>query len=118
MQVLRQHDFPGNVRELENIIERALALSSNGVITPADLQLTAVHAEGQGGEPDSIDKYPLPDYLDRVERAAILDALRQTGFNRTAAAKVLGVTFRALRHRMGRLGITEKAGVTDKEDQR
>lgn len=51
-------------------------------------------------------KYPLTDYLDRVEREAILEALSQTGFNRTAAAKVLGVTFRALRYRMGRLGIT------------
>jgi two-component system, NtrC family, response regulator PilR len=53
-------------------------------------------------------KYPLTDYLDNVEREAILEALQQTGFNRTAAAKVLGVTFRALRYRMDRLGITDK----------
>ena len=55
-------------------------------------------------------KYPLADYLDGVERAAIVEALQQTGFNRTAAAKVLGVTFRALRHRMKRLDITDKEG--------
>jgi two-component system response regulator PilR (NtrC family) len=51
-------------------------------------------------------KYPLTDYLDGVEREVILEALKQTGFNRTAAAKILGVTFRALRHRMARLDIT------------
>jgi two-component system, NtrC family, response regulator PilR len=50
-------------------------------------------------------KYPLTDYLDRVEREVILEALNQTGFNRTAAAKILGVTFRALRYRMARLDI-------------
>ena len=51
---------------------------------------------------------PLPEYLDRVEREAILAALARTGFNRTAAAKLLGVTFRTLRYRMQRLGITDE----------
>jgi len=50
---------------------------------------------------------PLPEYLDRIEREAILDALAKTRFNRTAAAKILGVTFRTLRYRMQRLGISE-----------
>jgi two-component system response regulator PilR (NtrC family) len=53
-------------------------------------------------------KYPLTDYLDRIERETILEALHQTHFNRTAAAKILGVTFRALRYRMERLSITDK----------
>ena len=53
-------------------------------------------------------KFPLADYLDRIERDAILEALHQTHFNRTAAAKILGVTFRALRYRMERLSITDK----------
>jgi len=108
LQALCHHDFPGNVRELENIIERALALCSDGVITPTDLQLMPVDAGEQATKPDVSSKYPLADYLDRVEREAILEALHQTGFNRTAAAKILGMTFRALRYRMGRLGITDK----------
>jgi two-component system response regulator PilR (NtrC family) len=51
------------------------------------------------------EKWPLQDYLDRVERAAINEALEKTRYNRTAAAKLLGITFRAMRYRMERLGI-------------
>jgi len=73
------------------------------VIQPADLQLTPseerCESETAGG------KWPLQDYLDRIEREAILEALERTRFNKTAAAKVLGITFRALRYRMDRLGI-------------
>lgn len=105
LQALRQYDFPGNVRELENLIERALALCEGGVIRSADLHLLPVQREGQAEDGGGA-RFPLPDYLDRVEREAILEALRQTNFNRTAAAKVLGVTFRALRYRMERLGVT------------
>jgi two-component system response regulator PilR (NtrC family) len=107
MKVLCNYDFPGNVRELENIIERALALCSGGIITVEDLQLVPADAGEAEGKDGLAGKYPLGDYLDSVERAAILEALHQTGFNRTAAAKLLGVTFRALRYRMERLGITD-----------
>lgn len=106
VQVLSHYDFPGNVRELENIIERALALCSGGIITPEDLQLKPDDIAGLESKPGLAGKYPLGDYLDSIERAAILEALSQTGFNRTSAAKMLGVTFRALRYRMERLGIT------------
>ncbi|MDO8989984.1 MAG: sigma-54 dependent transcriptional regulator [Sideroxyarcus sp.] len=108
LRELEGYDFPGNVRELENIIERALALCQDGLITPADLQL--MPAQSAQGEPKSngTGKYPLTDYLDRIEREAILEALHQTHFNRTAAAKILGVTFRALRYRMERLSITDE----------
>ncbi|MDP1679587.1 MAG: sigma 54-interacting transcriptional regulator, partial [Candidatus Nitrotoga sp.] len=108
LTMLQQYDFPGNVRELENIIERALALYSDGIIGPADLQLAPTDFAGMTAKPSVAGKYPLTDYLDSVERAAILEALQQTNFNRTAAAKVLGVTFRALRYRMDRLDITDK----------
>lgn len=106
MAALRAYDFPGNVRELENIVERALALCSDGVILPQDLQLAPCRTQSGGHHADT-DRCPLPDYLDRVERQALLEALQQTGFNRTAAAKLLGLTFRTMRYRMERLGIKE-----------
>ncbi|MEK7435760.1 MAG: sigma-54 dependent transcriptional regulator [Pseudomonadota bacterium] len=98
------YDFPGNVRELENILERAVALCGGGEIEPGDLRLTPAR---QTGDAPSSGKWPLQDYLDRIEREAILEALGMTRFNRTAAARLLGITFRALRYRMERLGINE-----------
>ncbi len=108
LRELASYDFPGNVRELENITERALALCHDGVIKPADLQLQPAQAAQGDARTGGVGKYPLTDYLDRIEREAILEALHQTHFNRTAAAKILGVTFRALRYRMERLSITDK----------
>lgn len=112
LQSLHRYDFPGNVRELENVIERGLALCSDNTIQPQDLQLSPADIAVTADSPGIPGKYPLTDYLDKVEREVILEALKQTGFNRTAAAKILGVTFRALRHRMARLEIT---GSTDAE---
>lgn len=108
LDALMRYDFPGNVREMENIIERSLALCQDGVIVPADLQLMPMQVTQIDESGGGTGKYPLTDYLDRVEREAILEALHQTHFNRTAAAKILGVTFRALRYRMERLSITDK----------
>ena len=105
LAALQAYPFPGNVRELENIIERALALFSGSSIEVDDLNLAPVaRSEGNMPEPGSID---LQDYLDDVERKVITEALQKTGFNRTAAAKLLGVTFRSLRYRMQRLEISE-----------
>ena len=100
------YSYPGNVRELENILERATALCVDGKITPEDLQLTAT-------ENDRADEHceqcmnagTLDDHLGRLEKQVILDTLTKTGFNRTAAAKLLGVSFRSLCYRLERLGI-------------
>ncbi len=101
-KALCAYAFPGNVRELENTLERALALCENQRITAADLSL-APALPVTNGAPGS--KYPLQDHLDQMERTAILEALEQTRHNKTAAARVLGVTFRSLRYRLERLGI-------------
>ena len=102
---LERYPFPGNVRELENILERGLSLAGDPQrITADDLHLTPVADEADTPMPAG-EKWPLQDYLDRVERAAINEALEKTRYNRTAAAKLLGITFRAMRYRMERLGI-------------
>ena len=112
LRALQGYSFPGNVRELENIIERALALCAGGVIEEQDLLLVPVE-HSQPDNPALSSKYPLPEYLDRIERQALLEALEQTGFNRTAAAKLLGLTFRTMRYRMERLGIKDPGDADD-----
>ncbi len=102
-KALRAYAFPGNVRELENTLERALALCEDQHIRAADLNLAPALPAAADAAPGS--KYPLQDYLDQMERAAILEALEQTRYNKTAAARLLGVTFRSLRYRLERLGI-------------
>ena len=102
---LEKYPFPGNVRELENILERGLSLAADAQhISAEDLHLTPIADEADSPMPPG-EKWPLQDYLDRVERSAINEALEKTRYNRTAAAKLLGITFRAMRYRMERLGI-------------
>ncbi|MCE2949574.1 MAG: sigma-54-dependent transcriptional regulator [bacterium] len=100
VRALEDYPFPGNVRELENVLERALALCAGSEISRDDLQLKPAAVEA----PD-IRGLPLEDYLATIEKQAIVEALEKTRYNRTAAAKMLGISFRQLRYRMERLGI-------------
>jgi two-component system response regulator PilR (NtrC family) len=108
LAALQAYAFPGNVRELENILERAITLSTSGEVRAADIDLRA----SPGGAPapggatgDAANGGALGDHLEDIEREAIVKALEQTRFNKTAAAKVLGMSFRALRYRIKKLGI-------------
>jgi two-component system, NtrC family, response regulator PilR len=112
---IKKLSFSGNVRELENILERALALCDGSIITTEDLLIDshAVHAtetETQTKatfEPAAAD-VSLPDYLETIEKRAILKALEKTKQNKTAAAKLLGVSFRTLRYRLAKLGLSKE----------
>lgn len=103
-EALQRYHFPGNVRELENILERAVALAGGEEITVEDLQLAD---ERVPPEEVDVEGLPLPERLEAIERKAIMDALVRTRYNQTAAAKVLGISFRALRYRIQRLGIKQ-----------
>jgi two-component system response regulator PilR (NtrC family) len=101
---LQTYAFPGNVRELENILERALTLCAGGVITAESLRLRAdTRAPAEpGGAPAA---GALGAQLEDIERDAIVKALEKTRYNKTQAAKLLGISFRALRYRVKKLGI-------------
>jgi len=107
LQALSRYDFPGNVRELENILERSLTMCDGSEITAADLQLpeSAVAKDVAGTPVELGGDESLEEYLARVEESAIRDALDRTNQNKTAAAKLLGITFRALRYKLEKLGI-------------
>jgi two-component system, NtrC family, response regulator PilR len=109
LQVLENYAFPGNVRELENVLERAVTLCAAGIITadnikvratvrpPTEAPVAAAAPAAGGGA--------LGDQLEDIERDAIVKALEKTRYNKTAAAKLLGMSFRALRYRIKKLGI-------------
>ncbi len=103
MAALINYPYPGNVRELENIIQRAVTLCEKERIDLEDLHLPAsvfvdTHPEDNVSELDTA--------LDQLERGKILAALEQTRWNKTAAARLLGISFRALRYRLEKLGIS------------
>ena len=101
LAALQTYHFPGNVRELENILERALTLCEKNTIQPEDLHLphTAENRE------HDLESQPLDTYLDHQARDVIEKALIETKYNKTASAKLLGISFRQLRYRLKKLGI-------------
>ena len=128
-EALLHYSYPGNFRELENILERAVALTVGQVIQLDDLQIQNTTtpkndhpnlslddiADSETRKGETLDHQPLPpfdprtmqiqDYLDQIERGIIEQALQQTRYNRTQAAKLLGISFRSMRYRMERLDI-------------
>jgi len=106
LNMLEEYHFPGNVRELENVLERAATLCSSGVIDAGDLQLRPKAAAAEVAIQSSVAPgEKLGDALEDIERDAIVRALEQTRYNKTKAAALLGMTFRSLRYRIKKLGI-------------
>ena len=103
---LMTYTFPGNVRELENMLERAVTLCSSDTIFESDLNLR-LHASSpvEGDKPIEFTATDLGNQIEDVQRQAIVEALEKTRYNKTAAAKLLGLSFRQLRYRIKKLGI-------------
>jgi two-component system, NtrC family, response regulator PilR len=110
--LLQGYAFPGNVRELENVLERAITLCTDGAITPEHIRLRSGSRPAAGAGDGAVTAAAAADgstalgsQLESIEREAIIKALERTRYNKTAAAKLLGMSFRALRYRIKKLGI-------------
>ena len=115
MEALLSYSFPGNVRELENILERACTLSNGKLIEVSDLRLSqGLEMEQKAGAPGAVSPPPveeafghLDEYLENIEREVLTRALEHSRWNKTAAAKLLGISFRSLRYRLKKLELDD-----------
>jgi two-component system response regulator PilR (NtrC family) len=125
---LKNYPFFGNVRELQNILERALTLCEGNEILPEHLQLPAHQSTNSSknstplpinnqtnSDPEHSTSESLEDYLLGIEKNLIIKALDETRWNRTAAAKKLGMTFRSLRYRLKKLGLDDDSSEDDSD---
>jgi two-component system response regulator PilR (NtrC family) len=114
IDLLNKYDFPGNIRELENLIERSVALSSTNILLPDSLAMS-IHKrrwiEGVRNRRFDVDEVPngvaLDAILAEIERAYIVKALECTSGNKQKAADLLGISFRSLRYRVDKLGVED-----------
>jgi two-component system NtrC family response regulator len=102
-----RYSYPGNVRELENIIERAVVLSKKGIITTADLPIHVKAAMSEGELAAQALKGSLNETLDTIERGLIIEALKESGGIQTRAAEKLGISERVLRYKLKKYKIRE-----------
>ena len=106
LNLLINYEYPGNIRELENILERALALSDSSEIDIEDLDLPVQESSPRNEmQSESSMNLPIDDQMKQIEFDRIIQALKETNGNVTAAAELLGTTFRSLRYRIKKLNI-------------
>jgi two-component system response regulator PilR (NtrC family) len=106
MQALKAHHYTGNVRELINILQRAVTMSEDNVILPADLMLEQTTVQDPGQEmPYREEEQSLDTYMEDIEKQMLEDALKKARYNKTRAADLLGISFRSFRYKLKKFGI-------------
>ncbi len=107
LAALKSYQFPGNVRELENILERSMALCDNNLIEASDLQLPETRVAGSVTEPSADVHASLGDMTRDLEKEQIANALQSNRWNQSATARALGLTLRQLRYRIEKLDLKQ-----------
>lgn len=108
MKILKNYHWPGNIRELQNIIERAVVLCNSNIITPRELTEDLVHSGEISNIANVLDNETLDDAIDRIEKSLILKALKKAGFSQTHTAELLGIKRTTLRYKLEKYGLLDK----------
>ncbi|MBW1695137.1 MAG: hypothetical protein JRJ41_13580, partial [Deltaproteobacteria bacterium] len=111
---LENHDWPGNIRELENVIRRAIALGKSELIEPEDLPANIFTPAGNGSAPVDI---PSDDSMASYEKSAILNALKKSGYNRRIAAQILGIGEATLYRKISKYGLIARTAPGEEKAQ-